>query len=299
MPREKIKNQQKIFFVINPISGNIDKNNLETDIDHFMSKQNQQVEVYYMTGEGDKQKISNLIERTYPEKVVAVGGDGTCNLIGQILLNKNIKMGIIPLGSANGLATELDLPSELHENLNIILKGKSKKIDVIQFNKKYISLHLGDIGLNAKVVERFEKGGIRGFLGYGKYFFDELGKAQPAKFKIEIGNKTKNKKAVMIVIANAAKYGTGAIINPKGKPDDGRFEIVVIRPQKFMQLLKMVVPFFTRKIHTLNFVDIYSCKKVMITNCDHQMVQIDGEIIGQPEQIFVEIIPRSLQVMIP
>jgi YegS/Rv2252/BmrU family lipid kinase len=295
----KIDKQGKFLFVINPISGDIDKNGLKTEIENFMSEYGQREEFYFTTGEDDKQQISTLIEEKTIETVVAVGGDGTCNLVAQILLNKNIKLGIIPRGSANGLATELELPSNLQESLNLILKGKSRKIDVLQFDKKHISLHLSDIGLNANIIKKFEKGDARGFLGYGKHFFDELGEASPTKFKIEMGDKTITKKAYMIVIANASKYGTGAVVNPKGKLDDGRFEVIVIRPQKMMHFIKMLIPFYTWRIHTLDFIDVYSREVVKIKNYGHQKLQIDGELMGQPERVVVEILPHSLRVIIP
>jgi len=288
-----------ILFVVNPISGDIDKKNLKSKIDDFMSDNNQPLDYYFTTGQDDRQGIRDMINAANYEKVVAVGGDGTCNLLGKILVGKNIKMGIIPRGSANGLATELDLPKELNKCLNIILQGKSKKLDVLQINNKNISLHLSDIGFNANLIDRFENGKIRGFLGYGKHFIDAVSKAKPEKFTIRIGTKSKKKKAFMIVIANATKYGTGAVVNPKGKPDDGRFEIIVFRPQKVLQLIKTVIPFFTRRIHTLKFIDVYRCKKAEIKNYSRQILQIDGEVIGKPDKIFVEIIPQPLDVIIP
>jgi len=298
MPVDKM-NMKNILFVINPISGDIDKENLENEINEFMTEHLQQVDFYYTSGENDPEKISAKIEKTGAKKIVAVGGDGTCNMVAQILINKNLELGILPQGSANGMAKELELPNNINDNLNIILKGNIKAIDVLRFSNQRISLHLSDIGFNAKVIERFEKGETRGFLGYGKHFFDELGRVKPSKFKLEIDDKIIKKKAIMIVIANATKYGTGAIVNPKGKVDDGKFEVIVFRPQKFTQFLKMAIPFFTRQIHQLEFVDFYSCKKVKIYNYEKQKLQIDGEILGQPEHVCVEILPHSLQVLVP
>ncbi len=84
-------------------------------------------------------------------------------------------------------------------------------------------MHLSDIGVNAKIVDKFDKGNLRGILGYGKYFMEELKNAKPAKFKIISSNKSRKKKAYMIIFANAAQYGTGAVINPLSKLDDGLF----------------------------------------------------------------------------
>jgi len=299
MPRQKIKNRKKILFVINPISGDIDKASLKSEIIKYVSNHDRVVEFYETKGDNDKEELSNFIEKTNPEKVVAVGGDGTCNLVAKVLLNTKIKLGIVPKGSANGLATELKIPGDLHDSLKIILDENSKKIDVLQFDDQHLSLHLSDIGFNATLIERFEEGNLRGFAGYGNHFISKLGGIKTVKFKIEIDGKTKRKKAIMVVIANATRYGTGAVVNPQGKLDDGRFEIIVFRPRKLIQFLKMIIPFFTRQIHRLAYVDIYSGEKVKITNIENQKLQIDGEIMGQPKQISVEIIPQSLAVLVP
>ena len=107
-----------------------------------------------------------------------------------------------------------------------------------------------------------------------------------------------SQKAFMVVLANASKFGTGAVINPKGKPDDGYFELVILRPQNVSDFLEMLVPFYTRQIHTLDFVDTYKCKKVKIKNPERQNLQIDGEIMGQPLHVNVEILPRCVEIII-
>lgn len=297
MPEQKTN--EMILFVSNPISGDIDKEDLKKKIRDFMQSQHRSVKFYDTTGKNDKENILNAIKNYNPSTVVAIGGDGTCNLVAQALLNKQIKMGIIPLGSANGLATELNLPKKPEENLSLIMSGKSKNIDVLRINNNYISVHLSDIGFNAQIIKTYEEGETRGLTGYIKSFVDELGEANPANFEIVCGNNIINTNAFMIVIANATKFGTGALINPTGKIDDGYFEIVIVKPQNFINFLQMIIPFYTGRIQTLDFVEIYTCKKVKIINYGRKDLQIDGEIIDQPKLIDVEIMPRSLEIIIP
>lgn len=291
--------EEKLLFVINPISGDIKKNDLQDEIRRFMEEHELAVEFFHTTGENDKQKISAKINKLQPSTVIAVGGDGTINLVAQTVINQAIKMGILPLGSANGMASELDLPKMVEENLKLIAKGKSKKIDVLQINDEHICLHLSDIGFNAQLISTYEKSDSRGLLGYTKSFIEEFGNANPAAFEITLEDFTLSQKAFMVVLANASKFGTGAVINPKGKPDDGYFELVILRPQNVSDFLEMLVPFYTRQIHTLDFVDTYQCKKVTIKNPERQTLQIDGEIMGQPLHVNVEILPRCVEVIVP
>lgn len=291
--------EEQLLFVINPISGDIEKDDLQSEISSFMKERDQPVDFFHTTGENDKQKITAKIKKLQPTKVVAVGGDGTCNLVAQTLINKPVKMGILPLGSANGMASELNLPTIVEENLELIATGKSKKIDVLKINEEHICLHLSDIGFNAQLIRTYEQSDSRGMFGYTKSFIEEFGNAQPASFEITLDDSTFSQKAFMVVLANASKFGTGAIINPEGKPDDGFFELVIIRPQNFTEFLEMLVPFYTRKIHTLDFVDTYKCKKVKINNTERKALQIDGEIMGQPLHVNVEILPRCVEMIIP
>ncbi len=298
MPNNQLSKPQKILFVINPISGDIDKNYLQEKIEALAAKKQFAFEIQFTKGKNDQRLITEAIRKFAPGKVVAVGGDGTCNLVAKILMNRNILMGIIPLGSANGLAKELQIPQNLDEAMKTIIADKSKTIDLVIINQKHVSLHLADIGINAQVVKRFERDHIRGFAGYAKHFIQELFAARPLKFKVTLDGRKIIKKAYMVVIANATKYGTGAIINPKGSISDGKFEIILIRPYSVLHLFQMVIPFFTRKIHELDYIKSYSGQKATIHNYGKKELQIDGELIGRLKEINVEINPHALEILV-
>lgn len=299
MPNNPFNKPQKILFVINPISGDIDKKYLEEKIETLSKKQQFAFEIHYTKGKNDHQLITGAIRKFTPAKVVAVGGDGTCNLLAKVLMNRGIPMGIIPLGSANGLAKELEIPQNLDEALKTIVANKTKAIDLLIINQKHVSLHLADIGINAQVVKRFERDRIRGFAGYAKHFIQELFAAKPLKFKVTLDGRKILKNAHMVVIANATKYGTGAIINPKGSISDGQFEIIFIRPYSVWHLFQMVIPFFTRKIHELDYVKSFSGRTATIHNYGRKELQIDGELIGRLKEINVEINPHALEILVP
>ncbi|SMO58297.1 Diacylglycerol kinase family enzyme [Saccharicrinis carchari] len=294
-----MQQKQKIIFVINPISGDLDKSLLEEEIRCFADSENFWFHIYRTTGTNDSIKISELIKTHTPDIVVAAGGDGTCNMVGQLLLNSSIRMGVLPSGSANGLAMELCIPAPIKKALQTIIHGSPKPIDVIRINKNYISLHLSDIGVNAKVVQRFQKDTVRGFWGYGKHLIAELMDAKPIKFSLILDGREISKSAYMIVLANASQYGTGANINPKGKPGDGVFEVVLIRAHSIGHLLRMIIPFFTKSIDQLDYIEVYSCKKAILKTNKNQVVQIDGEVIGSIKEVEAEIIEKAVQVMVP
>lgn len=299
MPQKQAETKIDFLFIINPISGDIDKTRIIDVVVDRLSEKNLTYDFYYTSGRNDEEEIEEFLMQNKVETIVVVGGDGTCNMVAKILLGKELKMGIIPAGSANGMAAELELSSNLEENLDYIVKGKSKKVDVLQINEDHICLHLSDIGFNARIIDRFEKGENRGMAAYANSFISELVESKPSSFTLHFDERKENKSAFMIVLANASKFGTGAVINPEGKPDDGIFEVVVLNPQTWLNFFEMIVPFYTRKIHRLDFVETFRCKKIVIENHEAQNVQVDGNHIGQPARVSVEILPQALELIVP
>ncbi|MFW6369654.1 MAG: diacylglycerol/lipid kinase family protein [Bacteroidota bacterium] len=288
------------LFVINPFSGGRDKTDIEKQITTFVGNSRTEIAFYYTTGKNDAKNIKNIIDSDSPERIIAVGGDGTVNLVARLVLNTTMVMGIIPMGSANGLARELNLPTGITDALEVLQLNKIKKIDAIRLNNQHLSVHLCDIGFNARVIERFEKDNIRGMLGYAKHYLNEIG--QYHSFKVSVqpqGKKRRKYKASMLVLANATKYGTGVQINPKGKIDDGKLEIILIRPYTFKHLIHLAWSLITGTLHKLQYVKIFKGKKFTIINHEKQPFQIDGELVEPERKITVEIIPQKLQILIP
>jgi diacylglycerol kinase (ATP) len=287
---------QKILFVINPVSGGKEKQDWEASIRNFFKELPHSIEFYLLTGENDSVSIQYHIERIQPEKVVAVGGDGTVKLVAEIIKGSSIVLGILPAGSANGMAKDLNLPLEKEQALNTIINGKEKAIDAIQVNEKEICIHLSDIGLNAMLVKYFEQSNKRGMWGYTKGVFKMLWNKQKIHATIRMNSSTEHRKAYMIVLANASKYGTGATINPEGKLDDGKFEIVIVRRLNFWELLKLLI---THKPFDKEKVEIFSTTSVALTSIKRTYFQVDGEYRGRTKMISAKVLPGCLRVMLP
>lgn len=290
---------RKLLFIINPISGGIDKQGLRASISQTCENENLQYSFHETTGENDKQFIKEKIDQFLPTDTIACGGDGTVNLVAEQILSSQINLGIIPLGSANGLAEELDIPEDIDEALNIIIEGKARGIDALYVNNKYLCLHLSDVGLNAKLVRRFERNSGRGKLGYARHFFATLFKQKPIKYTFHTEAETFEERAEMVVFANAKKYGTGAIVNPIGQIDDGKFEVCIFKPYPWYAIFRMTYLFFTGKLNYSPFVRIFSTTKIMIEGKKPEHLQVDGETVGKHKKVAVCVAKEKLQILRP
>ena len=286
--------KKKFLLIINPISGRIqDKAEMVGQLRETLAKHDCDLKVWETTGNKDKKKIQTLIENEPIDAVLVGGGDGTVKMVAEVILGLDQTVGIIPLGSANGLATSLEIGG-LEEAIAAVINGEEIKMDAIWINGE-LSLHLSDFGFNASLIKKFEDGGERGMLSYFKSSLAQLFDLQPFRFEILMGDKTEKIEAKMVVIANGNKYGTGALINPVGKMDDGVFEIIALNPVGFEDMVKVSSALFRGNIHEMESVKIWAASKAEIRNLDRADFQIDGELLGKIDKATIEVADRPIR----
>lgn len=284
----------RLLFVINPGSGNS-----ETDypsvIREFFSERPDFTITSYQLGESEDDcgRLQDLIAWEKPDKVIATGGDGTIKMVAELLLGTDMPMGILPAGSANGMAKELEIPTEPGAALEKILQGETKRIHLLRVNKE-LCIHLSDVGFNAALVKTFDRMGQRGMWGYIKAGWRVLWRHAPMTAMFRFDGRSVQRDAVMIVLANATSYGTGLRINPEGRLDDELFEIVIVKKISLKELLKMAFlniafdPAKTEVFQTTG-IEIKARKKVHF--------QVDGEYIGKVSHVKAELLPSAISVI--
>jgi diacylglycerol kinase (ATP) len=292
------KGNLKILFIINPFSGNQSIDWFQVIADYFQDL-HYVVEIYVLENGFKVEGIKKKIAISKPDKVVAVGGDGTFSLVAECILQKNIPLGILPAGSANGLAKELGISEIPHIALQTILSETLKKIHVTLMNDN-LCIHLGDIGFNAKMIKQFQAENIRGFWGYFKANLNVAWSTLfiNPKFKVQmtIGDQMIERKAVTIVLANATKYGSGAVINPTGSLEDDVFEIIVIKKISVMEVFKMMI---SHEEFNPQKTEIFSAQSLKLILSRKIHFQVDGEYLGKVDHLEAYLIPAALSIIVP
>lgn len=288
----------KILFVINPKSGTGKKVDYESEIKSHSKEYGFKYMIYYTTGNGDDEKLKEQIYVFGPGMVIAVGGDGTINMVGSLLIDTDMTLGIIPNGSANGLAFNLNIPTNFQAALKVNLEALVKTMDAILINDEHFCFHLSDLGLNARIVKRFEEEGSSGLMGYGKQLFKELFSPKSYfTFSLKTDNATKKSKAEMVVITNAHSFGTGIKINPAGDLSDGLFEVVVIKPYPWWFFFTFIFTGFTGHLHKMQYVDVYKTSRAEIDLNQNQDFQVDGEIKNKTNRLKIQVVKQALKVV--
>ena len=285
--------QMKLLFIINPGSGS-DDTNFNQIIPDFFNGLPHSFEIYELPKNCSMEQIQRTISKSKADRVVAVGGDGTLKLVAECLKGTKTPIGIIPAGSANGMAKELGIPVVISDALQLLISGTPKEIHAVEVNGE-LCIHLSDIGFNAYIVKKFDDLPQRGMLGYAKATWKALWSHHKMNVEMTIGKEEISSEAAMVVIANATMYGTGVKINPEGKLDDQLFEVILVKKYSFIEILKIRftdLPFNPEKI------ELFHTSKLKIEMRHKAHFQVDGEYIGKVNEITAHILPSAISVIV-
>ena len=288
----------KILFVVNPISGGVNKEPFLQNAKSICEKFGLDNRIFKTTGKDDEELLKAVLLNYQPDKVASVGGDGTTLFTAITLLNRLIPMGIIPLGSANGMATELFVNPDPEEALkDLIMSEVVAGLDMVVVNDEHYTMHIGDVGINAGIVDAYAKDKNRGMATYAKYFIEELKRLTPFEINIKANGKTYCEKGLMVGICNSRKYGTGIPLNLTGNPMDGKFEIVVVKNMDSQSLIKAGLSKFDERFHDSQNGLVISTSEAEIIFDQARLLQLDGEVIGEFERLKVSILKGAVKLI--
>lgn len=285
---------KSVLLVVNPISGNISKEDLIEELKVATQKIKASLDIYYTEGKNDVNNIKSRLKADKPDRVIVAGGDGTIKLVAEALQHHEIPLGIIPAGSANALALNLSIPRLLEKQLEVALGSEAIEIDLLEINGE-LCLHMSDLGVNAELIKNYESSPIRGKMGYLLQTIPTLMRSKyPFEFTVETPERTYNQKGILLALANAKKYGTGANVNPKGQINDGKFEVLIF---KNFDLLEMLKTLRNEVELDTEFMETITTTEARVTCNDPVAFQIDGEYLGEKKNIEARISDKKLLIM--
>ena len=290
-----MEDPKNILLVVNPVSGDTNKDDVIRQAQEYTAQRGMQLKLYKTTGQNDKTQITDILNSFNAHRVLIAGGDGSIKLLAEVLRDREIPMGILPTGSANGLARNLDLPTQIGEALDIALGNRLMDIDAICVDN-HLCLHLSDLGLNAELIQHYERGSVRGKLGYALQSIPTLIESDmPFTFEVSTDEGTFQQQGVLLVLANARQYGTGAVINPRGKIDDGKFEVVIFKKFNIIDILKTLNE---NAEPSADFAESVSTTHAKI-HCQQPVpFQIDGEYCDEVQDIEVSVLHKHLKIAV-
>ena len=223
-------------------------------------------------------------------KIIAIGGDGTINEVAAALLYSSIPLGIIPLGSGNGLARHLNIPLGFAKALHKAINGQEITIDAGQWNDRPFFCTAG-IGFDAYVAAHFAKRGKRGFLNYLYSSLVLLFQYKPIRVK-EYGP------LFSLTVANANQFGNNAYISPNSNLQDGLLEVIRIKPSNLYQIIILGISLFLKKLPQNSQSEVSTVTSFTFHTTLGIPYHLDGESLRiEKEKNLISILPSCLLVV--
>ena len=287
-----------ILFIINPISGGRVKLAIPDFIDKYLDKEKFNANFVFTEYVGHAAELAEEASNKNFDVIIACGGDGTINEVAGKVLKYNKVLGILPLGSGNGLARFLKIPKNIRYALSIINRLKIEEIDTGEFNEKCF-FNLAGLGFDAHLSAIFSKDKKRGLSGYVKLGLQEVFNYKAETYLLEIDGKQYKRKAFAISFANSSQYGNDVYIAPNASVKDGLLDVCIIKPFSILKLPVLSYVMLKGTAETSDMVEIIKGRHIKIIRQNDGAVHVDGEPLQMGKEIEVMVKPLSLKVLVP
>jgi YegS/Rv2252/BmrU family lipid kinase len=278
----------KALFIVNPRSG-AGRRDVRQTIERHCKDTFEIVEC------PPKEELDPVIERAKRESfdvIYAVGGDGTVHEVAKRLVGSRVALGIIPTGSGNGLARHLGFPIDVRQAL--CTTPRAATVDTAAINGIPFVGTMG-VGFDAWVADAFASSGVRGLRSYIRVGLDGFLKYKPETYQIEVDGDKLERRALLIAIANASQYGNNARIAPVASLQDGVLDLVIVERAS----LGGAVRLFAGSLHRAKGITMRRGRHIVIRRPAPGPAHLDGEPVSLPETLTIDIVPRSLRVLVP
>ena len=237
--------------------------------------------------------------------VIGAGGDGTIRYVADGLAHTGIPMGLIPAGTGNLLARNLDLPLEEVEAVEVALGGQVRLLDLVRITvddraPEHFAVMAG-IGVDAMIMDETNED-LKDKVGSAAYFV-AAGKALgrlPVRMTVQLdANRPVRRHAMLCVIGNVGRLRGNLALIPGASPDDGLLDLYIASPHRFRHWVKLALRLVTRRAKKDDQVDQHLGKTVRIMIDGKDNYQLDGDVVGESTTLLAEIQPGALAICAP
>lgn len=290
---------KRILFIINPVSGRRHLKNISGLIHKTIDRSKFDVSIQYTESKGHGQALSSEAVEANTDIIVAVGGDGTINEVAAPMIGSASILGIIPLGSGNGLARHLGISRSVRKAIGLINQMHHIAIDTAIINdRSFVSI--AGVGFDAAVAHLFAKNDKRGFFSYLGIIRERFRNYQPQNYELVVDGEIQLKTdAFFISFANSNQFGYNTAIAPDASLTDGILNLCIVKKPDLWEMPIIAGLLFLKKIDRSKYVQILPARTIKLTQQHEQYVNLDGEAILMNTELNIKVMPKSLHIITP
>ena len=236
--------------------------------------------------------------------VIATGGDGTVMACATGLAGSEVPLAVLPLGTGNLVATNFDIPTDLDAALEIALTCRRRRIDLGRTGDPTGEgrfLTAAGIGFDAAML-RDANHKLKARIGPLAYVWSALRSIRRprATYRLRLdGGEVISRRAQGVLVANLGKMQGGLTLLPDAIPDDGLFDVAVLKTRTVGDWAKLALRVVARSRKSGPDVDVFKARRVEIRCATTQPVQFDGDVVDPADRLDLEIDPGSLTLAVP
>lgn len=288
----------KVCVIINPKSGTDSKKEIPEMIAAAFNQKTHDL-FFRITGyAGHATEIARDAVKNGYDFVVTAGGDGTVNEVAKELINSDTVLSIIPFGSGNGLARDLNIPLDLSKAIDVIKNEHIRTIDYGSANDHIFFCTCG-VGFDAFISDRFADEKKRGPFGYVRNIVEGVIEFKPEEYTITHDEGELKERAFLVTCANASQYGNEVYIAPDADMEDGKMNVSILKPLNPNEIPQTTFQLFTKNIDKNSKMISLLTSNLKIEREKAGMLHVDGEPVKVGKEINVKIHPKGLKVFAP
>ena len=286
-----------VTFIVNPISGTQSKNDFPAMVEQIIDGTRFDYQICFTEYAGHAAVMARECTQRGTDICVAVGGDGTVNEVARSLVHTQTALGIVPLGSGNGLGRHLCLPMDARKALEIINIGKIETFDYGIVNDMPFFCTCG-MGFDAFISLKFAEAGKRGPITYVENVLREGLKYKPETYLVEDESGAHHHKAFLIACANAAQYGNNAYIAPGASMKDGWMDVIIMEPFDVLDAPTIAYDLFSKTLNQNSKIKTFKAKRIHIHRKAPGAIHYDGDPIMTNADVDVELKPLGIHIVV-
>ncbi len=285
-----------IHFIINSLSPNARL--AEKEIQRHFENGNFEVSIKCSDYKGHSVALAMASISEGAEVIVACGGDGTVNEVASCLVNTSVVLGLLPIGSGNGLARHLALSTCVSTALETIKKCHTQKMDVGSANDRYFFCNVS-VAFSAQVIHCYSRQRRRGITAYTRSFLKAASSFSYKSFELEENGNPVKSTPFILLFSNTDQLGYNRTLTPDASLFDGKLDMIRVEKAHPLVLSSFIFFAFFRKFPPVAKFHRMQLDAIRLACTEKPFkIQLDGEPLElDTETLDIGILPRSLEVI--
>lgn len=291
--------KQRLVFIVNPISGTRQrlKKQLPQAIERYLDHEQFDYSLHYTEYPGHAHDIAQDVVRMQSADIIAVaGGDGSVNEVVQVILHSDIKLGILPFGSGNGLARHLGFPMQIKKMIEILNRHVVRNMDVVKVGDEVAVSNVG-MGFDGYVSTLFERLDTRGFWGYAIGVLKGAWRYPGFPYRLRYNGSELSGKAFMLTAFNSNQHGYNMKMAPQASLNDGKLDVYVLADFPRWKLPLIVAQVLLNQHHRSRYFTYVKAREVRLQTEEPAHLHIDGEPAGKVQSLHIEVLYKAIKVI--